>query len=93
MRKNYSTWSLFAKGLNHNEGWDPAWLGAEPKSSCNVVIGKASVYAHREGPGHSLLIRRSFADYIWRYFVRAAAPYGLGITHLEASTQAGGAGT
>lgn len=38
MKKDYSIWSLFAKGLNHNEGWDPAWRSADPKTSYNVVI-------------------------------------------------------
>ncbi|HML29278.1 MAG TPA: sarcosine oxidase subunit beta family protein [Hyphomicrobium sp.] len=38
MKKDYSIWSLFAKGLNHNEGWDPAWRSADLKSSYNVVI-------------------------------------------------------
>ncbi len=38
MKKDYSIWSLFAKGLNHNEGWDPAWRSANPKTSYNVVI-------------------------------------------------------
>ncbi|MBN9248085.1 MAG: sarcosine oxidase subunit beta family protein [Hyphomicrobium sp.] len=38
MRKDYSSWSLFTKGLRHNEGWDPAWRSAEPKPSYDVVI-------------------------------------------------------
>lgn len=38
MKKDYSIWSLFAKGLNHNEGWDPAWRSADLKPSYNVVI-------------------------------------------------------
>lgn len=38
MKKDYSIWSLFAKGLNHNEGWDPAWRSADPQTSYNVVI-------------------------------------------------------
>ena len=38
MRKDYSSWSLFTKGLKHNEGWDPAWRSADPKQSYNVVI-------------------------------------------------------
>ena len=38
MKKDYSVWSLFKKGLGHNEGWDPAWKSPEPKSSYNVII-------------------------------------------------------
>lgn len=38
MKKDYSIWSLFAKGLGHNEGWDPAWRSADLKPSYNVVI-------------------------------------------------------
>ncbi len=38
VKKDYSFWSLFKQGLEHNEGWDPAWRSAVPKSSYNVVI-------------------------------------------------------
>lgn len=51
-----------------------------------TTFGKSSVYLRREGDGYCLLLRRSFADYIWRYLVRAAAPYGLGIAKLEAGS-------
>ncbi len=30
------------------------------------------------------MLRRSFADYIWRYLVRAAQPYGFGVAVLRA---------
>jgi sarcosine oxidase subunit gamma len=48
-----------------------------------TTFGKSSIYLHRQGDGYCLLFRRSFADYIWRYLVRAAQPYGLGISRLE----------
>jgi len=54
-----------------------------------TTFGKSSVYAHRTDEGFCLLMRRSFADYIWRYLVRAAAPYGLGIATIEATGHAG----
>lgn len=54
-----------------------------------TTFGKSSVYAHRVGEGFCLVLRRSFADYIWRYLVRAAAPYGLGIAAIEATGHAG----
>ena len=38
VKKEYSFWSLFKQGLQHNEGWDPAWRSAEPKASYDVVI-------------------------------------------------------
>jgi sarcosine oxidase, subunit gamma len=44
-----------------------------------TTFGKSSVYLHRAGDGYCLLLRRSFADYIWRTLARAALPYGLGI--------------
>ncbi|MBS0251625.1 MAG: sarcosine oxidase subunit gamma [Proteobacteria bacterium] len=54
-----------------------------------TTFGKSSVYAHRSTDGFCLIMRRSFADYIWRYLVRAAAPYGLGIAAIEATGHAG----
>lgn len=47
-----------------------------------TTFGKSSVYLRRAEGGYCLLLRRSFADYIWRYLVRAARPYGLGILKL-----------
>ncbi len=47
-----------------------------------TTFGKSSVYLRRAGDGYTLLLRRSFADYIWRYLERAAQPYGLGIAKL-----------
>jgi sarcosine oxidase, subunit beta len=38
VKKEYSFWSLFKQGLQHNEGWDPAWRSAELKPSYDVVI-------------------------------------------------------
>ncbi len=40
---------------------------------------------YREGDGFCLLARRSFADYIWRFLVRAAEPYGFGVVRLDKS--------
>lgn len=48
-----------------------------------TTFGKSSVYLRRSGGGYCLLLRRSFADYIWRFLERAAQPYGLGIAKLE----------
>ncbi len=44
-----------------------------------TTFGKSSVYLHQASDGYCLLLRRSFADYIWRYLVRAASPYGIGV--------------
>jgi sarcosine oxidase, subunit gamma len=48
-----------------------------------TTFGKASAYIYREGQGFCLVIRRSFADYIWRYLVRAAEPYGFGVVRVS----------
>jgi sarcosine oxidase subunit gamma len=49
-----------------------------------TTFGKSSLYLHRQGEGFCLLLRRSFADYIWRYLVRAAEPYGFGVAVFPA---------
>jgi sarcosine oxidase, subunit gamma len=63
--------------LSHCTVYDVAHL-AEGRA-VGTTFGKASCYVHRAGDGYCLLIRRSFADYIWRYLARAAVPYGFGI--------------
>jgi sarcosine oxidase, subunit gamma len=47
-----------------------------------TTFGKSSVFLRRSGDSYILLLRRSFADYIWRYLERAAQPYGFGIAKL-----------
>ena len=66
--------------LQHVSVYDFASM--EPGRVVGTTFGKSSVYAFRQGEGYRLMIRRSFADYIWRYLVRAAMPYGLGIADL-----------
>ncbi len=53
-----------------------------PNKVVGTTFGKASVIIYRLDNGFCLLLRRSFADYIWRYLARAAAPYGFGIAAL-----------
>lgn len=48
-----------------------------------TTFGKSALYLHREGSGYCLLFRRSFADYVWRFLVRAAEPYGFGVARLD----------
>ena len=50
-----------------------------------TTFGKSAVYMYRERDGVSLLVRRSFADYVWRFLVRAAEPYGFGVVRLNKS--------
>lgn len=50
-----------------------------------TTFGKSSLYLQRRGDGYRLLLRRSFADYIWRYLERAAEPYGFGVAKLAPS--------
>lgn len=73
--------------LSHTSVYDLAAL--EPGKVVGTTFGKASVYLHRDGDGFRLLLRRSFADYIWRYLERAAQPYGFGIALLEAKEGGG----
>jgi sarcosine oxidase subunit gamma len=48
-----------------------------------TTFGRAAVYMYRERDGVCLLVRRSFADYVWRFLARAAEPYGFGVVRLE----------
>ena len=48
-----------------------------------TTFGKSTLYLHRDGSGYCLLFRRSFADYVWRFLVRAAEPYGFGVARLD----------
>jgi len=76
--------------LQHVSVYDFASL--QPGRVVGTTVGKSSAYAFRKGDGFRLIVRRSFADYIWRFLARAAAPYGLGIAETrEASETASGA--
>ena len=48
-----------------------------------TTFGKSSVIVRRAPGGFCLLLRRSFADYIWRFLERAAAPYGFGVAKRD----------
>src|SRR5262245_41890265 len=48
-----------------------------------TTFGKSAVYMYRERDGVCLLVRRSFADYVWRFLVRTAEPYAFGVVRLE----------
>jgi len=67
--------------LSHTSVYDVARL--EPGRVVGTTFGKSSLYVHRQDDGFCLMLRRSFADYIWRYLVRAAAPYGFGVAALD----------
>ena len=54
-----------------------------------TTFGKSSVYLRRAGTGYCLLLRRSFADYIWRYLERAAQPYGFAVAKFAPGHGAG----
>lgn len=54
----------------------------KPGRIVGTTFGKTSVYLRQHNDGYCLLLRRSFADYIWRYLERAAQPYGFGIAKL-----------
>ncbi len=48
-----------------------------------TTFGKMSFYLCRHGEGYCLVLRRSYADYIWPLLERSAAPYGFGILSLS----------
>lgn len=73
--------------LRHASVYDFASL--EPGRVVGTTFGKSSVYAFRQDAGYRMLVRRSFADYIWRYLVRAATPYGLGIADVPVDNLVG----
>ena len=50
-----------------------------PNKVVGTTFDKASVIIYRLDNGFCLVLRRSFADYIWRYLARAAQPYGFGV--------------
>ncbi|MBN9248709.1 MAG: sarcosine oxidase subunit gamma [Hyphomicrobium sp.] len=54
----------------------------QPNRVVGTTFGKSSAYVFRQGDGYRLIVRRSFADYIWRYLARAATPYGFGIANV-----------
>lgn len=68
--------------LSHASVYDFAALA--PGRVVGTTFGKSSLYLHRTDDGYCLMLRRSFADYIWRYLVRAAQPYGFGVAALRA---------
>ena len=48
-----------------------------------TTFGKMSCFLMRQNEGYKLVFRRSFADYIWTFLVRAALPYGFGVQKLK----------
>jgi sarcosine oxidase subunit gamma len=68
--------------LSHATVYDLAALTAG--RVVGSTFGKSSLFMHRLGDGgFCLVLRRSFADYIWRYLERAAKPYGFAVARLE----------
>lgn len=51
-----------------------------------TTFGKVTAYLRRDGDRTVVLLRRSFADYIWLILVGAAKPYGSGFTDAGAQT-------
>jgi sarcosine oxidase, subunit gamma len=49
-----------------------------------TVCGKAGIVVYRvDEHGVFVIVRRSYADYVWRLLQRAAQPYGAGVNRLE----------
>jgi sarcosine oxidase subunit gamma len=56
-----------------------------PGKVVGTVCGKASIVAYRlDSQGLFVVLRRSFADYVWRLLERAGRPYGFGVCILPA---------
>lgn len=53
-----------------------------PNKVVGTTFGKANIIMYRLDDGFCLILRRSFADYIWRYLARAAQPYVFGIATI-----------
>ncbi len=53
-----------------------------PNKVVATTFGKASTIIYRLDDGFCLVLRRSFADYSWRYLARAAEPYGFGVAAI-----------
>jgi sarcosine oxidase, subunit gamma len=68
--------------LRHVGVYDFAAL--TPGRVAGTVCGKAGMVVYRvDERGVFVILRRSFADYIWRLLGRAARPYRCGINTLE----------
>jgi len=63
--------------LSHSTVYDLHKLGQG--RVVGTTFGKVSVHLRQDGEALQLLVRRSFADYVWRFLARAAQPYGLAI--------------
>lgn len=63
--------------LRHTSVYNLAALG--DGKVVGTTFGKASIYLYRDDGGFRMLLRRSFADYIWRFLVRASEPYGFAV--------------
>jgi sarcosine oxidase, subunit gamma len=52
-------------------------------TAVSTVCGKAAITVYRhDAHGVFVIFRRSFSDYVWPLLVKAARPYGLGISEL-----------
>lgn len=47
-----------------------------------TTFGKMTTFLLRKDDGYHLVLRRSFADYIWPLLERSAEPYGFGVAVL-----------
>lgn len=54
-----------------------------PGRVVGTTFGKVQAFLRRDGDGVRLVVRRSFADYVWRFLERASQPYGFGVVDAE----------
>ena len=73
------------KVLSHCSGYDFSRL--VPGRVVGTTFGSAAAYIRRgrrmSAEHFVLLVRRSFADYVWKYLARAASPYGFGVHSID----------
>lgn len=53
-----------------------------PGRAVGTTFGKVSLYMYSDGAGYGLIVRRSYAEYVWTFLERAALPYGFGVAEL-----------
>ena len=70
--------SLLAKGCTldlHRSVFGPGQCAQSGLAKSAVLLTPL-----QEGPGYDIVVRRSFADYLWQWLLRAGLDYGIEVT-------------
>lgn len=74
--------------LKKSTPYDTHPANLSPGKVVNTVFAKAQVTLHCVSENHyEILVRRSFADYVWHWIMVAAKEYGLNILQPESPTR------